>query len=165
MEFWKNIKEDIRISRKGKIEKKRMETLTKFFDSTAGKKHFEDIKKEWNIQEVEKRKVEAIDNDYKQFRLVIDIENDNFIDIIRERKPETLKYRITNQFNEMDNGDLLIEVNDKIALKTFGILFPQTSGIKGIFDKIPDIRYTETIKDYPGFQPWRDLVLNYPRKK
>lgn len=162
MELLKGIISDIKVNRelareRGE-ERKKEEALRKFFDSPTGKTYLESIQNTWNISKISRKKIISIDNENKQFRLAVDVDNETFKDIVHNRKPELIRYRITHFDDTVDVGDLLIEVDNKIAIQTHGIIFPQTDASRGILDNMSEL-YILQIKDYPGFQPWQELAL------
>lgn len=166
MEVLKGIIRDIKINREiareRKEARKKQEALRNFFNSPAGERHLACILSEWKVDSVRKREVKAIDNEFKQFRLAVEVDEETFRNIILERKPEVIKYRITHFDDQMDAGDALIEVDEKVAILASGMLFSQARGVEvGILEDLP-IPYTKQIKDYPGFRPWKELTLKNP---
>lgn len=155
-----DIKINKEIARERREEKKKKEGLRKFFDSPAGKTYLESIQSKWNIGEIKKKEVIAIDNEYNQFRLAIDVGNETLRNIIHERKPELITYRVTHFDDQMDAGDVLIEIDDKAAIQTSGIIFTQSStGKRGILEDLPQ-SYARQIENYSKhFQPWQKLAL------
>lgn len=164
MEFLENIITEIKFAREKRKEKKKKESLEKFFNSPEGEKYLEGILKDWHIEKIMERKVLEIDNNFQEFRLAVKVDEKTLQNIIHEQKPKVIKYRITHQDDTMDTGDLLIEINDKVAIKTFGIIFPQTSGVKGVLSDLAEV-YRPEIKDYPGFQPWREFIIKNADKE
>lgn len=163
MEFLRGIIQDIKINREiareRKEARKKQEALRKFFNSPAGERHLAGILSEWKIDQTRERKVISIDNEFKQFRLAVTVNEETFRNIVLDRKPEVLKYRVTHFDDQMDAGDALIEVDEKAAFLASGILFTQARVAEvGILENLP-IPYTKQIKDHPGFQPWEELTL------
>ena len=164
MEFLRGILTDIKISRKIAREererKRRKSALEKYFNSDSGKRHLEVILKDLSIEDASRTRIVTIDNDLRDFRLAVDVDEDVFRNILRSKIPKAIKYRITNQNDAMDAGNLLVEVDDKVAIQTSGIIFPQASSIKGIlYDLYPEVSYVPIHTEVRGFQPWREMVL------
>jgi|SRR3989338_6735228 len=103
--------------------------------------------------------VEAIDNDFKEFRLIVSVDGETFRDVVRRRRPEQISCQITNQTDTGDAGFLLIKVDDKVAIETSGVIFPQASGVKGLLSDLPEIQYERVAPPSSGFRRWQHLVL------
>ncbi len=164
MELLKGIIEDIKINRQiareKNEEKKKKEALRKFFDSPAGKIYLESIQNAWNVGEINRKGIIPIDNEYKQFRLALKVDEETFRNIIHDRKPELIKYQITHSDDQMDAGFVLVEVDEKVAIQTSGMIFTQVRTTKkGLLEDLPQ-DYVRQIEDYSRyFQPWRELAL------
>lgn len=159
-DIWRYIATERKIAREDKERKRRKNALEDYFNSDSGKKHLEGALKDLNIEDTSRTRIVTIDNDLREFRLAVVVDEDVFRDILRTRKPQAIKYQITNQNDQMDAGNLMVEIDDKVAIQTSGIIFPQTSGIKGILsDLYPDVSYVPIDTEVRGFQPWREMSL------
>lgn len=163
MEFFSGILRSIltenRIAREERERKKRRSVLEDYFNSDAGKKHLVGILQDLSIADASRTRIITIDNDLREFRLAVDVDEDVFRDILKNRRPQAIKYQITNRNDQMDAGYLLVEVDDRVAIQTSGIIFPQASDIKGILSNLPEVQYVPRDTEVRGSFSWRELAL------
>lgn len=158
-DIWRYIVNERKIAREDKERKKRKNSLKDYFNSDAGKKHLEGILKDLNIEDASRTRVVTIDNDLRDFRLSVNVDEDIFRNILRSKRPPRIKYQVTNRNDVMDAGNLLLELDDRVVIQTSGIIFPQAGGIKGILSELPEVQYVPSGTETQGSFSWRELAL------
>lgn len=161
MEFFRFLKKEFEIATWQREQKRKTKALERFFQSTTGREHIERALKDLGIENITGKEILAVDNEFKEFRLTLNMENDTFRDFVHNHEPRIINYHIRHQTDEMDMGDLLVVVDDKIAVKTSGIIFPQVDSVKGILSGIEGVSYRAgKVDDYSNPWNWRPLILN-----
>lgn len=163
MEIFRLIKMELEIAREKRERERKIRTLERFFQTQEGQTRLAKVLKNWGIYEYREEGVRAVDNELKEFRLIIEIDNPTFIKAVSAKKPEAVYYKITSKTDLSDAGDLLVIADDKMAIKTGGIIFPQVNGIEGLFPELYELGYRsyrieETEQALWSFQPWRKLT-------
>jgi len=165
MEILRYLKTEIELARIRREEERRRKSLESFFQKPEGKKYLDETSNRLNIKEFRVEGIKPVnDKEIRDFRLIISVRRELFFEALSvlTPRPDEIKYRITNMRDELSTGELLVVLDEKIALTTSGILYynyrPPEGEEKSLFERVRAWRnYNEVPPSFPF--SWGSLVI------
>ena len=168
MEILRYLKTEIELARIRREEERRRKSLESFFQKQQGKDYLAETLKRLNIEKFRNEGIEPVNNEeIRDFRLIIYVRSEVFFEAlsILTPRPDEIRYRITNTRDELSTGELLVELNERIAMRTSGTLYydykPPENAEESLFKRARALGYEdEALSSSSSHSPfsWRRLV-------